>query len=73
MLMSKPVPPISKEFFTELEQTFGSKRVADYRPNKQTIEEIMFQAGQAQVVEWARKYIRGQASSGNVEVIVKPN
>lgn len=72
-LQARPVPPISKEFFAELEKTFGSRRLSDIRPGKHSLEEIAAFAAEARVVEWARNHIRGPASSGNVEVIVKPN
>lgn len=71
MLMAKPVPPISKEFFDELEKNFRSD-VKDFRPNKITIEDVMFKAGQASVVEWARAYIRNRSVTGDVQVIPKP-
>lgn len=55
---AKQVPPISQEFFNELDDTFTFPMPSPGTP----IDEIMFHAGQRYVIEWCRKHVRGHGS-----------
>lgn len=54
-LMNKQLPPITPEFFNRLEEAFPMKRIT---PNS-SMEEIQYNAGQRDVLEWCRRAVVG--------------
>ena len=70
-LMARSIPPISEQFFAELDRAF--KFDIQHLDVKATIEEVQRHAGERRVVEWCRRHIRSHSVTGDVEVIVKPS
>lgn len=68
-LMRSAIPPITPEFFKELQRAFTPTEV---RPGT-SHDTIMFEAGASSVVEWCRLRVRNAELMAAEQPIVKPN
>ena len=58
------IPPVSEEVFRDLEHSFPRSEVV---PNLTTMDELMFNAGQRQVIDWLKaKYTQRSIVTGSL-------
>lgn len=67
-LAANKVPPVAEEFVHALRAAFTPRRIK----KGMTHEEIMWEAAQAEVVEWVQQYARGNRVSGDPKDLNKP-
>ncbi len=68
MLLGANIPAVSQEFFDKIQNAFRPIGVT----TETTINEVMFDAGRQEVVEWVKHQVRRQIITGSTDAIVKP-
>lgn len=63
MLSIEKAPSISKELLDKLNSAFPS---IDVVPNKTTIEQVMFNAGQRSIIDFINRYVKERGFSGDI-------
>lgn len=66
-LLAASVPPVTQEFYERLVRSFTPAEVV---PNVTTKDDVMYSAGEQNVIRWIRQHVRGSTITSP---IVKPN
>jgi len=61
--MSASMPPVSEEFFNKLKEAHPPLRPT---PNMSTMDEIMFDAGKQELIDWIEQYVGGSTVTGTL-------